>query len=216
MRLVPGRDAGKRCVEEDSVALLHRRRPLVGLGVWARFKCVYRNAPMTPCCLPPLDHSWSCVGDYGGEFSVHPCLVLGSAEPSEVDERTLHLLLSSTDFPSSTSLHDVLNNLRAKYAKQIKQFQEENQSLTSDYKRLVVQFKELQKAMRYFSDLGLRIEAVGVGLVVVMVSLDFDTRRFFLELGQGTQESFVLSALFLYLHVTSLFLRLPGRAFSLS
>ncbi|ELK27397.1 Coiled-coil domain-containing protein 164 [Myotis davidii] len=47
-------------------------------------------------------------------------------------------------------LHDVLNNLRSKYAKQIKQFQEENQSLTSDYKRLVVQFKELQKAMRHF------------------------------------------------------------------
>lgn len=50
--------------------------------------------------------------------------------------------------PSSTSLHDVLNNLRSKYAKQIKQFQEENQSLTSDYKRLVIQFKELQRAMR--------------------------------------------------------------------
>ncbi|XP_036191018.1 dynein regulatory complex protein 1 [Myotis myotis] len=47
-------------------------------------------------------------------------------------------------------LHDVLNNLRSKYAKQIKQFQEENQSLTSDYKRLVIQFKELQKAMRHF------------------------------------------------------------------
>ncbi|KAL1783680.1 dynein regulatory complex protein 1 [Sigmodon hispidus] len=48
-------------------------------------------------------------------------------------------------------LHDVLNNLRAKYSKQIKQFQEENQSLTSDYKRLVGQFKELQKAMRHFA-----------------------------------------------------------------
>ncbi|XP_008066320.1 dynein regulatory complex protein 1 isoform X2 [Carlito syrichta] len=48
-------------------------------------------------------------------------------------------------------LHDVLNNLRSKYAKQIKQFQEENQSLTSDYKRLVMQFKELQKAMRHFA-----------------------------------------------------------------
>ncbi|XP_023619219.1 dynein regulatory complex protein 1 [Myotis lucifugus] len=47
-------------------------------------------------------------------------------------------------------LHDVLNNMRSKYAKQIKQFQEENQSLTSDYKRLVIQFKELQKAMRHF------------------------------------------------------------------
>uniref|UniRef100_H0WS42 Dynein regulatory complex protein 1 n=1 Tax=Otolemur garnettii TaxID=30611 RepID=H0WS42_OTOGA len=48
-------------------------------------------------------------------------------------------------------LNDVLNNLRSKYAKQIKQFQEENQSLTLDYKRLVMQFKELQKAMRHFA-----------------------------------------------------------------
>ncbi|XP_036027031.1 dynein regulatory complex protein 1 isoform X2 [Onychomys torridus] len=48
-------------------------------------------------------------------------------------------------------LHDVLNNLRAKYAKQIKQFQEENQTLASDYKRLVGQFKELQRAMRHFA-----------------------------------------------------------------
>nr|XP_020039222.1 dynein regulatory complex protein 1 isoform X2 [Castor canadensis] len=48
-------------------------------------------------------------------------------------------------------LHDILNNLRLKYAKQIKQYQEENQSLTSDYQRLVVQFKELQKAMRHFA-----------------------------------------------------------------
>ncbi|XP_058282895.1 dynein regulatory complex protein 1 isoform X2 [Hylobates moloch] len=46
-------------------------------------------------------------------------------------------------------LHGILNNLRSKYAKQIRQFQEENQSLTSDYKRLVMQFKELQKAMRH-------------------------------------------------------------------
>ncbi|XP_015990616.1 dynein regulatory complex protein 1 isoform X1 [Rousettus aegyptiacus] len=48
-------------------------------------------------------------------------------------------------------LHDILNNLRLKYAKQIKQFQEDNQSLTLDYKRLVMQFKELQKAMRHFA-----------------------------------------------------------------
>lgn len=52
------------------------------------------------------------------------------------------------EFLLSISLHDVLNNLRTKYAKQIKQFQEENQSLTSDFKRLVGQFKELQRAMR--------------------------------------------------------------------
>ncbi|XP_054422314.1 dynein regulatory complex protein 1 [Pteronotus mesoamericanus] len=48
-------------------------------------------------------------------------------------------------------MHDTLNNLRSKYAKQIKQFQEENQSLTTDYKNLVVQFKELQKSMRHFA-----------------------------------------------------------------
>ncbi|XP_047378802.1 dynein regulatory complex protein 1 [Sciurus carolinensis] len=48
-------------------------------------------------------------------------------------------------------LHDVLNNLRLKYAKQVKQFQEENHSLTSEYKRLVLQFKEIQRAMRHFA-----------------------------------------------------------------
>ncbi|XP_012582805.1 PREDICTED: dynein regulatory complex protein 1 [Condylura cristata] len=48
-------------------------------------------------------------------------------------------------------LHDILNNLRSKYARQVKSFQEENWSLTSDYKRLVIQFKELQKAMRHFA-----------------------------------------------------------------
>ncbi|XP_047602643.1 dynein regulatory complex protein 1 isoform X2 [Lutra lutra] len=48
-------------------------------------------------------------------------------------------------------LNDALNNLRAKYNKQIKHFQEENQSLTSDYKRFVTQFKELQRAMRHFA-----------------------------------------------------------------
>ncbi|XP_069881275.1 dynein regulatory complex protein 1 [Dipodomys merriami] len=48
-------------------------------------------------------------------------------------------------------LHDILNNLRSKYAKQIKMFHEENQNLTSDYQRLVIQFKDLQKAMRHFA-----------------------------------------------------------------
>lgn len=137
---------------------------------------------LTPCCRAPLGHSWSCcVGDcVGGGFLPFPCPVLGSAEPSEVAEKTLHLLLSSADFPlPPPSLHDVLNNTRAKYAKQVKQFQEENQSLTTDYKRLVIQFKELQKAMRYFWDLGPRVEAAGVGVVVAMVSLDFDISSFF-------------------------------------
>ncbi|XP_077667611.1 dynein regulatory complex protein 1 isoform X2 [Eretmochelys imbricata] len=48
-------------------------------------------------------------------------------------------------------LHDVLNNLRIKLAKQIKQFQEENQNLTADYKRIVEQYKDLQGTMRHFA-----------------------------------------------------------------
>ncbi|KAG6923567.1 dynein regulatory complex subunit 1 [Chelydra serpentina] len=48
-------------------------------------------------------------------------------------------------------LHDVLNNLRTKLAKQIKQFQEENQNLTADYKRIVEQYKDLQRTMRHFA-----------------------------------------------------------------
>ncbi|XP_067414566.1 dynein regulatory complex protein 1 [Emydura macquarii macquarii] len=48
-------------------------------------------------------------------------------------------------------LHDVLNNLRMKLAKQIKQFQEENQTLTADYKRIVEQYKDLQRTMRHFA-----------------------------------------------------------------
>ncbi|XP_065446117.1 dynein regulatory complex protein 1-like isoform X2 [Chrysemys picta bellii] len=48
-------------------------------------------------------------------------------------------------------LHDVLNALRMKLAKQIKQFQEENQTLTADYKRIVEQYKDLQRTMRHFA-----------------------------------------------------------------
>uniref|UniRef100_A0A8D0G7F7 Dynein regulatory complex protein 1 n=1 Tax=Sphenodon punctatus TaxID=8508 RepID=A0A8D0G7F7_SPHPU len=48
-------------------------------------------------------------------------------------------------------LHDVLNNLRAKLAKQIKQFREETQTLTADYKRIVEQYKDLQRTMRHFA-----------------------------------------------------------------
>ncbi|XP_038606761.1 dynein regulatory complex protein 1 [Tachyglossus aculeatus] len=48
-------------------------------------------------------------------------------------------------------LHDVVNNLRTKLAKQIKQYREENQALAADYKRIVVQFKDLQKTMRHFA-----------------------------------------------------------------
>ncbi|XP_001380235.2 dynein regulatory complex protein 1 [Monodelphis domestica] len=48
-------------------------------------------------------------------------------------------------------LHDVLNNLRMKTAKQIKQYYEDNVTLTGDYKRIVMQFRDLQKTMRHFS-----------------------------------------------------------------
>ncbi|XP_015285287.1 PREDICTED: LOW QUALITY PROTEIN: dynein regulatory complex protein 1 [Gekko japonicus] len=48
-------------------------------------------------------------------------------------------------------LHDVLNNLRLKLAKQIKQYREENQTLTADYKRIVEQYKDLQRTMRHFA-----------------------------------------------------------------
>ncbi|XP_061482495.1 dynein regulatory complex protein 1 [Rhineura floridana] len=48
-------------------------------------------------------------------------------------------------------LHDVLNNLRIKLAKQIKQYREENLALTADYKRIVEQYKDLQRTMRHFA-----------------------------------------------------------------
>ncbi|XP_072490041.1 dynein regulatory complex protein 1 isoform X2 [Notamacropus eugenii] len=48
-------------------------------------------------------------------------------------------------------LHDVLNNQRMKIAKQIKQFHEDNVTLTADYKRIVMQFRDLQKTMRHFA-----------------------------------------------------------------
>ncbi|XP_066479914.1 dynein regulatory complex protein 1 [Tiliqua scincoides] len=48
-------------------------------------------------------------------------------------------------------LHDVLNNLRMKLAKQIKQCREENLTLTADYKRIVEQYKDLQRTMRHFA-----------------------------------------------------------------
>ncbi|KAG8122973.1 hypothetical protein E2320_018364 [Naja naja] len=47
--------------------------------------------------------------------------------------------------------HDVLNNQRLKLAKQIKQYREENMTLTADYKRIVEQYKDLQRTMRHFA-----------------------------------------------------------------
>ncbi|XP_071987938.1 dynein regulatory complex protein 1 [Engystomops pustulosus] len=50
-----------------------------------------------------------------------------------------------------TRLQDVLNNLRIKLDKQIKQYKEENQALSDDFKRIAGQYKELQKKMRHFA-----------------------------------------------------------------
>ncbi|XP_053565468.1 dynein regulatory complex protein 1 [Bombina bombina] len=50
-----------------------------------------------------------------------------------------------------TRLQDVLNNLKLKLEKQIKQSKDENQSLADDFRRIVDQYKEVQKKMRHFS-----------------------------------------------------------------
>ncbi|XP_065443480.1 dynein regulatory complex protein 1-like [Chrysemys picta bellii] len=64
------------------------------------------------------------------------------------DENTI---IKSQQKRKLNRLHDVLNALRMKLAKQIKQFQEENQTLTADYKRIVEQYKDLQRTMRHFA-----------------------------------------------------------------
>lgn len=50
-----------------------------------------------------------------------------------------------------TRTQDVLNKLRIKFDKQVKQYREENQSLTDDYRRIVDQYNQLQKKMRHFA-----------------------------------------------------------------
>ncbi|XP_043918788.1 dynein regulatory complex protein 1 isoform X2 [Protopterus annectens] len=50
-----------------------------------------------------------------------------------------------------TRLQDILNKLKIKFDKQVKQYQEDNQALTDDYKRITEQYKELQKKMRHFA-----------------------------------------------------------------
>ncbi|XP_056418965.1 dynein regulatory complex protein 1 [Hyla sarda] len=50
-----------------------------------------------------------------------------------------------------TRLQDVLNNLKIKLEKQIKQYREENQALSDDLKRIAEQYKELQKKLRHFA-----------------------------------------------------------------
>ncbi|KAL3890634.1 hypothetical protein ACJMK2_002915 [Sinanodonta woodiana] len=49
-----------------------------------------------------------------------------------------------------TRLQDTLNGLRIKLAKQEKQYKDENQQLTEDYKRITEQFRDLQRKSRHF------------------------------------------------------------------
>uniref|UniRef100_A0A8C5SHU1 Dynein regulatory complex protein 1 n=1 Tax=Laticauda laticaudata TaxID=8630 RepID=A0A8C5SHU1_LATLA len=64
------------------------------------------------------------------------------------DENTI---IKSQQKRKLNRLHDVLNNQRLKLAKQIKQYREENMTLTADYKRIVEQYKDLQRTMRHFA-----------------------------------------------------------------
>ncbi|XP_076872440.1 dynein regulatory complex protein 1 [Brachyhypopomus gauderio] len=50
-----------------------------------------------------------------------------------------------------TRMLDILNNLKIKCSNQEKQSREENQSLTDDYKRIVQQYKDVQRKMRHFA-----------------------------------------------------------------
>ncbi|XP_052761400.1 dynein regulatory complex protein 1-like [Mya arenaria] len=50
-----------------------------------------------------------------------------------------------------TRLQDVLNGLRIKCAKQEKQYRDENSQLNDDYKKIMEQFKDLQKKNRHFT-----------------------------------------------------------------
>lgn len=49
-----------------------------------------------------------------------------------------------------TKLQDALTNLKKKLAKQIKQFNDENQQLTEDYKRVTDMFNDLQLKSKHF------------------------------------------------------------------
>ncbi|XP_072418920.1 dynein regulatory complex protein 1 isoform X1 [Chiloscyllium punctatum] len=50
-----------------------------------------------------------------------------------------------------TRLHDILNRLVGRLAKQEKMYREENQNLSDQYKRTVELYKDLQKKMRHFA-----------------------------------------------------------------
>ena len=47
--------------------------------------------------------------------------------------------------PCLCRLHDVLTNLKRKYEKQEKQYRDDNQQLTSDFKHQLDQFRDVQK-----------------------------------------------------------------------
>ncbi|XP_062825309.1 dynein regulatory complex protein 1 [Anolis carolinensis] len=64
------------------------------------------------------------------------------------DENTI---IKSQQKRKINRLHDIINNLRQKLARQLKQYREENQTLTTDYKRIVEQYKDLQRTMRHFA-----------------------------------------------------------------
>lgn len=49
-----------------------------------------------------------------------------------------------------TRMHDILTNLKAKLAKQEKQYQDDNQQLSEDYKRITEQYIDLQKKSKHF------------------------------------------------------------------
>nr|XP_060610744.1 dynein regulatory complex protein 1 isoform X1 [Anolis sagrei ordinatus]XP_060610745.1 dynein regulatory complex protein 1 isoform X2 [Anolis sagrei ordinatus] len=64
------------------------------------------------------------------------------------DENTI---IKSQQKRKINRLHDIINNLRQKLARQVKQYREENQTLSTDYKRIVEQYKDLQRTMRHFA-----------------------------------------------------------------
>uniref|UniRef100_W5NH33 Dynein regulatory complex protein 1 n=1 Tax=Lepisosteus oculatus TaxID=7918 RepID=W5NH33_LEPOC len=67
------------------------------------------------------------------------------------EENTITKSQQKRKITSLLRLQDVLNNLRIKCAKQEKQSREENHSLTDDYKRIMQQYKEMQKKIRHFA-----------------------------------------------------------------
>ncbi len=55
-----------------------------------------------------------------------------------------------------TKLQDALTNLKKKLAKQIKQFNDENQQLSEEYKRVTDMFNEMQMKSKHFISVDLK------------------------------------------------------------